>query len=696
MEAQINLLEAAYYIQRYLSGEVSTDDLNRMNEAVQGLNEKVTQISALTLFLNAETEGGKNFSQALLAQLPVVVKGLKETTVSYKALYEAMANYQHSADEVLELIGQVEESADSKVEGQTAVINTTITVAYSLIALTTLLGAIIAFMAIRKVKSDVISPLEQLTDAMAASADGQPIKKQLLVERSDEIGSMAQSLQVFVRRFEDNKRLSTESSRIALALQVCNTQMVIVDQNRQVIYQNDAFRKLLESIHTSRSADTGLAQKLVNAFFDKHQCSFDTERTQMELRYNDHALVVNMTPVKQEGAVIGAAIEFIDRTDELAIEQEIDGLVNAAANGELGVRIDLQGKSGFFEALSKGLNELVSGSANFVNDIGRVFAALAEGDLTQPIEKNYRGEFDRIKQNANTTIEKLTGLISRIRDAASTVNTAANEIAQGNADLSRRTEEQASSLEETASSMEQMTAIVRQSAANADEANTMAVDARKKAQEGGAVVDDAVNAMSEILTASKRISDIIGVIDEIAFQTNLLALNAAVEAARAGEQGRGFAVVASEVRNLSQRSAAAAKEIKDLIRDSVGKVEIGSGLVNQSGATLREIVFAVERVAEVINSINAAAREQTLGIEQVNKTVIQMDEMTQRNAALVEEASSASESMSEQTSTMAQLISFFQTDGAGRQLKTWKPDASSSKRPASKRDSDVDADWEDF
>ncbi|MEO6185110.1 MAG: methyl-accepting chemotaxis protein, partial [Steroidobacteraceae bacterium] len=232
--------------------------------------------------------------------------------------------------------------------------------------------------------------------------------------------------------------------------------------------------------------------------------------------------------------------------------------------------------------------------------------------------------------------------------AAAEISKGADEISQGNTNLSQRTEEQASSLEETASSMEEMTSTVKQNADNAGQANQLAVAARDQAERGGVVVAKAVRAMAEINESSKKIADIISVIDEIAFQTNLLALNAAVEAARAGEQGRGFAVVATEVRNLSGRSATAAKEIKALIQDSVRKVDEGSDLVTQSGNTLEQIVASVKKVTDIVAEIAAASREQSAGIEQVNKAVTQLDELTQQNAALVEQASAASQSMAEQ------------------------------------------------
>ncbi|MCP3998012.1 MAG: methyl-accepting chemotaxis protein, partial [bacterium] len=259
-----------------------------------------------------------------------------------------------------------------------------------------------------------------------------------------------------------------------------------------------------------------------------------------------------------------------------------------------------------------------------VNDTVRVFGAMAEGDMTETIDAEYQGAFGQLKRDANATTEKLTEVIGGISTASETVHTGADEISQGNANLSQRTEEQASSLEETASSMEEMTSTVKQNADNARQANQLAGGAREQAEIGGEVVGKAITAMDEINDSSKKIADIIGVIDEIAFQTNLLALNAAVEAARAGEQGRGFAVVATEVRNLAQRSATAAKEIKALIQDSATKVEGGSKLVNDSGETLKQIVTSVKKVSDIIAEIAAASNEQATGIEQVNKAIMQM------------------------------------------------------------------------
>jgi len=301
-----------------------------------------------------------------------------------------------------------------------------------------------------------------------------------------------------------------------------------------------------------------------------------------------------------------------------------------------------------------------------LNEAVRVAGSIAEGDLTQNIEVHGQDETGRLLAVMKQMSDNLADLVTNATEAAASVGTGSRQIAAGNINLSQRTEEQASSLEETASSMEELTSTVKQNADSARQANQLANAAREMAEKGGEVVSRAVSAMGEINAASKKVADIIGVIDEIAFQTNLLALNAAVEAARAGEQGRGFAVVAAEVRNLAQRSATSAKEIKDLIGDSVRKVGDGTELVDQSGKTLAEIVAAVKKVTDIVAEIAAASQEQSAGIEQVNKAVMQMDEMTQQNAALVEQAAAASRSMEEQAETLNQLLGRFKVSASNR------------------------------
>ncbi len=291
---------------------------------------------------------------------------------------------------------------------------------------------------------------------------------------------------------------------------------------------------------------------------------------------------------------------------------------------------------------------------------------MSAGDLTGRIESKGIVELAQLMESLRLLQVNTKEVISQIREATDKVNTGASEIASGNADLSARTESQASSLEETASSMEELTSTVKQNAENARQANQLVVSASDVAVKGGKVVGQVVDTMASIKDSSRKISDIISVIDGIAFQTNILALNAAVEAARAGEQGRGFAVVAAEVRNLAQRSAGAAKEIKSLIEDSVDKVDVGGKLVDEAGKTMDEIVNSVKRVTDIMSEIAAASQEQSAGIEQVNQAVGQMDEATQQNAALVEQAAAAAESLQDQAAKLAQAVSVFNL-GTGNQ-----------------------------
>jgi methyl-accepting chemotaxis protein-1 (serine sensor receptor) len=293
----------------------------------------------------------------------------------------------------------------------------------------------------------------------------------------------------------------------------------------------------------------------------------------------------------------------------------------------------------------------------------RIAKSVATGNLVQNIDVRSGDETGQLMQALKDMNESLVRTIDQVRMGTETIGVASREIASGNADLSARTESQASSLEETASSMEELTSTVKQNAENAKQANQLVVSASDVAMRGGQVVGQVVDTMGSIKDSSRKIVDIIGVIDGIAFQTNILALNAAVEAARAGEQGRGFAVVASEVRNLAQRSAGAAKEIKALIGDSVEKVDAGSKLVDQAGKTMDDIVTSVKHVADIMNEIVAASQEQSNGIAQVNQAITQMDEMTQQNAALVEQAAAAAESMQTQADTLAQAVAVFRLQG---------------------------------
>jgi methyl-accepting chemotaxis protein len=347
------------------------------------------------------------------------------------------------------------------------------------------------------------------------------------------------------------------------------------------------------------------------------------------------------------------------KTNLIAVKDEIAKMASAAARGDFSVR----GEAGRFQytfgEIAATLDQLMEVADRGLNEVARVLAALANGDLTESITNDYAGTFGRLKDDANLTVEQLKGIVGEILQVTETINLVAKEISSGSTDLSSRTEEQAASLEETAASMETLTATVKQNAKNAWQANQLAIGASDAAVKGGNVFHHVVETMSSIDASSKKIVDIISVIDGIAFQTNILALNAAVEAARAGEQGKGFAVVASEVRSLAQRSAAAAKEIKTLIADSVEKVGTGSKFVDAARETMAEIVQAVKRVTDIMADITAASADQSSDIDQVNQAIVQMDRTTQQNATLVEQGAAAAKSMTEQAQGLARTVGLF-------------------------------------
>jgi len=350
-----------------------------------------------------------------------------------------------------------------------------------------------------------------------------------------------------------------------------------------------------------------------------------------------------------------------DITGQKQAQIEVEKLIAAAAAGQLTERIKTERFEGASKDLTQSFNQLLDAVSTPLHEAQGVLTALAANDLTKNMTGSYQGEFDQMKSSLNNALQNLSVTVATVREAVEAVTAGSEQITKGSEDLSQRTSEQASALEETSASMEEMTSTVKQNADNAKQANQLAIAARDTADKGGSVTKKAVEAMGEINKSSKKIADIITVIDEIAFQTNLLALNAAVEAARAGEHGRGFAVVAAEVRNLAQRSATAAKEIKGLINESIQRVNDGSELVNQSGKTLEEIVSSVKRVTDIIAEITAASQEQASGIDQVNKAIMQMDETTQQNAALVEETTSAAQSMKEQARGLMQQVEVFKT-----------------------------------
>ena len=561
---------------------------------------------------------------------------------------------------VLEELKEISQGVDDSLSDQ-------FSFSLALFIIGVLIGAILAFFIARS----IIHPIRDMTKVVQTLADGETRFDVPFTNMDDEIGAMA-------RATEELRVNAKRAFMLNTALDCVDTNVLVADENRVIIYANPAVRRMLSNKQNEirKSLPRFDVATLVGDSIDQfhknpsHQAELlarFTDPVNVDMALGDARFDLTAFPVTNDkGERLGSLVQWLDVTQERLVEAEVASIVAKASAGDFAERIAEAEKDGFMLQLAQGVNQILDTTQRAVDDLGDVMGAMAGGDLSRRVENDYEGAFGELKDSSNGMAEKLSDIVGQILEAVDHVGTAAREISAGSGDLSERTEQQAASLEETAASMEQLSSTVRQNADNAQEADGLAASASAVADQGGQVVRDAVSAMGSISESAQKISDIIGVIDEIAFQTNLLALNAAVEAARAGEAGKGFAVVAAEVRTLAQRSAQASKEIKQLIEESTVKVQQGVSLVNETGDSLDEIVGSVKKVAEIIAEIAAASREQASGLDQVNTAVAEMDEMTQKNAALVEESTAAAKSLEEQSGSLSGLVGFFRMDGTAR------------------------------
>jgi len=509
----------------------------------------------------------------------------------------------------------------------------------------------------------IYRPIEAMRDAVGQLAQGEIVAIPGLTRR-DEIGELA-------RAMTSIHEAGVEAARIRAALDGCRTNVMVCDGQNRVVYVNNSLLKFFtEAQEDFRAAFPGCSAKDMlgrvmdvvyrEPFFGQVDAARNTR-----FALGRRTVSLTLSPVLHaSGERLGTSVEWLELTDELAAANEVADVLSAAVEGDFSRRIPLAGKPEALARIAEGMNQINALVDGAVGEFAEVLGSLAEGDLTQRMAGDYRGRFGELKQSLNGTLAHLGETVSTIQATAGNVSRTAGEITAGAGDLAKRTEETATSLEETAATTEQLAASVKQSASRSREATSLAGEAMSVANDGKSVVSQAVGAIERIENSSGRISEIVSVIDDIAFQTNLLALNAAVEAARAGEAGKGFAVVASEVRALAQRSSQAAKDIKGLIVSSNEQVGEGVKFVRSTGAALERIVAAAGKVSATVADISSASAEQAHGIEEMSQTVAHMDEMTQQNSALAEQSASSATELMGEIATLRELVAFFRTETA--------------------------------
>jgi methyl-accepting chemotaxis protein len=589
---------------------------------------------------------------------------IAQTDTTYQAVDAAMTATKVLSDLSIQLIGTHLEERSADLERKR----------WWILGLVTALMVILIGMIVL-VTLSISRPVQRLLDKAQRIGTGDLDADGFEPHGNNEMARLLQGLEqmrnALALQLGREREVARVNQRIRSALDNVAVSVMVTDSEHHIVHCNPALTRLFaEAEGELRTLVPGFSlQQLIGrpledflrAAGQPAQLLAHLQGTQnVDIRLGRYSMRLVMSPIIDDaGLRLGSVVQWIDRTVELAAEEELAAVIAAAAQGDFSGRVAAENKQGFFRVAANNVNSLVQTASDGLGEIAAALAHLARGDLTYRIDRELTGVFGELKDSANATTDSLAGVVSEIRTATSSINLAAKEIAQGNQNLSSRTEEQAASLQETAASMEELTSTVKQNSDNALEADRLAEQAAGVARSGGVAVGEVVATMGDIHASARKIVDIISVIDGIAFQTNILALNAAVEAARAGEQGRGFAVVASEVRGLAQRSATAAKEIKTLIGESVQRAEIGSQQATRAGETIRALVESVQGVSGLVRGIANASTEQSAGIEQINVAVTHMDDGTQQNAALVEQAAAAAESLEEQAQRLVESVGAF-------------------------------------